>query len=131
MQGSWCIDFEQVVRGKNLDLEAPGLRDHVAGVKGPNPNSNPAGLIGTAPTSTLLLFDEHENLITELGRERIINDPEGANFPWLPMVSAPRFCWCCRLGLVALVGAELRLFGARINFLSRSQTLLLVLRVGS
>lgn len=91
MKGSWCIDIEQAVKGTNLDLGAPGLRDHDAGVRGTNPDSNPAGLLGTAPTSTLLLFDENENLITELGRERITNDPEGAKFPWLPMVSTPRF----------------------------------------
>lgn len=79
-----------------------------------------AQLLGVTALPTLLVFDEDQQLITANGRQEIIKDQKGENFPWYPKVRASRWFvvgvpFCCWLGVVVVVVvvavmAELRFF---------------------
>lgn len=47
-----------------------------------------AQLLGVSALPTLLVFDEDQQLITANGRQEIIKDQKGENFPWYPKVRA-------------------------------------------
>ena len=58
-----------------------------------------AQLLGVTALPTLLVFDEDQQLITANGRQEIIKDQKGENFPWYPKVGD---CWLLLLLLLLL-----------------------------
>ena len=59
-----------------------------------------AQLLGVTALPTLLVFDEDQQLITANGRQEIIKDQKGENFPWYPKVGD---CWLLLLLLLLLL----------------------------
>lgn len=63
-----------------------------------------AQLLGVTALPTLLVFDEDQQLITANGRQEIIKDQKGEDFPWYPKVRAGGWLLsCCRCFVFALL----------------------------